>query len=54
MFSLRPSIAPLLKSLVITTLLFAVSQLSAKTNASQPRTVLSADAGWKVFLGRSC
>jgi beta-galactosidase len=51
MFSLRTSIAPSLKSLVIATLLFAASQLSAKTNASQPRTVLSADTGWKFFLG---
>src|SRR6478672_5405176 len=36
--------------LMIAAILFGALQLSAKTT-SQPRTVLSADANWKFFLG---
>ena len=51
MFSLGTSIAPSLRPFVAATLLLTALQLSAKTKASQPRTVLLADAGWKFFLG---
>lgn len=51
MFRLRTSIPPALRPFVALTLLLTALQLSAKTKASQPRTVLSVDSGWKFFLG---